>query len=123
MNFYQISKVTNCGWLCISFLHIGHERFLIIHSLIHDEWYSCEHDNILTSCPLRYVSRQIEHSEPDSPSDNAGDCDGDKQTVTDEGFLNIFSITKSTFALGSSLIILTDSLRIRWIIVAYLKWK
>ncbi len=91
--------------------------------MIHDEWYSCEHDNILTSCPLRYVSRQIEHSDPDSLSDNAGDWEGDKQIVTGEDFLNIVSMTKSTFALGSSLIILTDLLRIRWITVAYKKWK
>jgi hypothetical protein len=43
--------------------------------------------------------------------------------VTEEGFWNSVSITKLTFGLGSSLIILIDSVRSRWITVAYEKKK
>jgi hypothetical protein len=76
---------------------------------------------MLTSCPLRYVSRQIEHSDAVSPFDNVGDCDGDKHIVTGDEvlfsiLLNIVCITKSTFGFGSSLIIPTgfeDLFRIR----------
>ena len=57
----------------------------------------------------------MEHSEPDSPSERAGDGDGDKQIVTGEGFLNI---TRFALGLDSSLIVLVDSLRIRWMTVA-----
>lgn len=108
----QIKSVTNWGWLWISFRHIGHERFFNIHSPIHDEWYSCEQANILTSWPLRYDSRQIEHSDIDSPFDNVGDGDGDKHIVTDVGRLR--------FIFDSSLTVILffkDAFSTRWIVV------
>ena len=115
-------RVTNCGWLWISFRHIGHERFFLIHSPIHDEWYSCAQAKILTSWPLRYDARQIEHSETESPSDKPpGEGDGERQIVTGDGLckrLGLISIFTSsrTGRLG-----LEDSLSTRWITVGYSK--
>lgn len=115
----QIKSVTNCGWLWISFRHIGHERFFNIHSPIHDEWYSCEQANILTSWPLRYDSRQIEHSDVDSPLDKLGDGDGDKHIVTDDEVLKTFD-REFMCIFGSSFIVtlfFDDLVRTRWITV------
>jgi len=114
----QIKSVTNCGWLWISFRHIGHERFFNIHSPIHFEWYSCEQANILTSWPLRYDSRQIEHSDIDSPLDNVGEGDGDKHIVTDEGFINVWRLTLIFASSLTVTLVFKDSLRTRWIFVA-----
>lgn len=52
---------------------------------------------MLTSCPLRYVSRQIEHSEPVSPSDKAGDCEGERQIVTAGCFVQRFSMILGSY--------------------------
>ena len=78
---------------------------------------------MLTSCPLRYVSRQIEHSDVDSVSDG----DEDRHIVTDDeasAFGRLFGVAESGKVEGdlySSLmevLDVSDSLRIRWIAAA-----
>lgn len=81
----QRRRVTNCGWWKMSRRHIGQDRCFVIHCFRQAEWYSWEQAKILTSSPLRYVARQIEHSDWVSLSESSGEGDGERQIITGDG--------------------------------------